>query len=362
MGCQALGPLRRAGGWTDAARFPAVRSGNREGPWTGARPSARTCRRSSCATLRELTLDEPSGDGPARPPRGGQRRRPPRRLRVRDRRRRALPRRLPALGGRPARRAAARARRRPAARPRRAQGGQARPRGAHRAAALRRPSVRGAARARLGLRARAATAASCGRSTRTASCGATAREVDLAPLYGLLSESIEHLNVEGAAVMGDRLWLLQRGGSDDHAAGIVAELDLGDVMDVAAARPPARPRTSSRPCAPTTSGTLDGVPLTFSRRDAGRGGAARLHRLGRGGGRRASAAPSSARSARTATSSGCARSTAATRSRASTPRSTRASWTSSSSATRTIRRRRRRSSRRRCRSTAALEREDGSRD
>ena len=29
-----------------------------------------------------------------------------------------------------------------------------------------------------------------------------AREVDLAPLYGLLSETIEHLNVEGAAVMG----------------------------------------------------------------------------------------------------------------------------------------------------------------
>ena len=36
-------------------------------------------------------------------------------------------------------------------------------------------------------------------------------ELDLAPLYTLLRERLDALNVEGAAVMGDELWLLQRG-------------------------------------------------------------------------------------------------------------------------------------------------------
>jgi len=90
-----------------------------------------------------------------------------------------------------------------------------------------------------------------------------AREVDLAPLYGLLSESIEHLNIEGAAVMGDRLWLLQRGGSDEHAAGIVAELDLGDVMD-SLQRDHRLDRHELEAVRAYDLGTLDGVPLTFS--------------------------------------------------------------------------------------------------
>ena len=36
-------------------------------------------------------------------------------------------------------------------------------------------------------------------------------ELDLGPLYGLLREHVAELNVEGAATMGDRLWLLHRG-------------------------------------------------------------------------------------------------------------------------------------------------------
>ena len=36
-------------------------------------------------------------------------------------------------------------------------------------------------------------------------------QLDLAPLYSLLREHMDALNVEGAAVMGDELWLLQRG-------------------------------------------------------------------------------------------------------------------------------------------------------
>ncbi len=54
--------------------------------------------------------------------------------------------------------------------------------------------------------------------------------VDLAPLYRLLAEQVDHLNVEGACVMGDRLWLLHRG---NHAetTNVVAELSLADVME-----------------------------------------------------------------------------------------------------------------------------------
>ena len=56
------------------------------------------------------------------------------------------------------------------------------------------------------------------------------RVVDLGPLYGLLGEQVERLNIEGACVMGERLWLLHRG---NHAetTNVVAELSLGAVMD-----------------------------------------------------------------------------------------------------------------------------------
>jgi hypothetical protein len=54
--------------------------------------------------------------------------------------------------------------------------------------------------------------------------------VDLGPLYGLLSEQVDHLNVEGACVMGERLWLLHRGNMGE-ATNVVAELELDAVMD-----------------------------------------------------------------------------------------------------------------------------------
>lgn len=55
-------------------------------------------------------------------------------------------------------------------------------------------------------------------------------EIDLEPLYALLRERLDDLNVEGAAVMGDGLWLLQRGNSD-LGANVVTELELGEVID-----------------------------------------------------------------------------------------------------------------------------------
>ena len=55
------------------------------------------------------------------------------------------------------------------------------------------------------------------------------REIDLAPAYKLLREHVAELNVEGAATMGDRLWLLQRGNSE-LGSNLVAELSLEQVM------------------------------------------------------------------------------------------------------------------------------------
>jgi hypothetical protein len=54
-------------------------------------------------------------------------------------------------------------------------------------------------------------------------------ELTLAPLYGLLSEHVGDLNIEGAATMGDRLWLLHRGNADG-GANLVAELSLEELM------------------------------------------------------------------------------------------------------------------------------------
>jgi hypothetical protein len=54
--------------------------------------------------------------------------------------------------------------------------------------------------------------------------------IDLGPLYDLLRERIEHLNIEGASVLGDRLWLLHRG-NREGSSNAIAELDLRDVME-----------------------------------------------------------------------------------------------------------------------------------
>ncbi len=52
--------------------------------------------------------------------------------------------------------------------------------------------------------------------------------IDLHPLYEMLRGEIEKLNIEGAAVLGDRFWLFHRGNEDGR--NVVAELALGEVM------------------------------------------------------------------------------------------------------------------------------------
>jgi hypothetical protein len=54
-------------------------------------------------------------------------------------------------------------------------------------------------------------------------------ELDLRPLYRLLREHQADLNIEGAATMGDQVWLLHRGTSEE-GANLVAELSLEQLM------------------------------------------------------------------------------------------------------------------------------------
>lgn len=55
-------------------------------------------------------------------------------------------------------------------------------------------------------------------------------DLDLAPLFERLRTEIDGLNVEGACVMGDRLWLMHRG-NRGGTINVVAELSLERVMD-----------------------------------------------------------------------------------------------------------------------------------
>ena len=178
------------------------------------------------SVLRELDLEAP----PLRP-RGahlrGERGRAPRRLRLRDRRRRARAGRLSPLEG-GARRAPSRPSRRAELRPRRAQEGEARSRGAHAAPSVHRPAVRRAARP--GLRLEPAARARFRLGTRR---GRFARgEADRArPLPALRAAPRERARAEheGASALGDRLWLFHRGNTE-QGLNIVAEVPLDDFI------------------------------------------------------------------------------------------------------------------------------------
>lgn len=54
------------------------------------------------------------------------------------------------------------------------------------------------------------------------------RILDLAPLYPMLREELGGLNVEGAAILGERLWLFHRG-NESRAGNVVAEVSLVDL-------------------------------------------------------------------------------------------------------------------------------------
>jgi hypothetical protein len=87
-------------------------------------------------------------------------------------------------------------------------------------------------------------------------------ELDLGPLYGRLREAAPELNVEGASVLGDRLWLFHRGNTK-QGLNIVAEVPLDDFLDDlhAGGRIECGGPVETRAY---ELGDLDGVQLTFS--------------------------------------------------------------------------------------------------
>jgi hypothetical protein len=86
--------------------------------------------------------------------------------------------------------------------------------------------------------------------------------LDLGPLYGLLREHVAELNVEGAATMGEQLWLLNRG-TAESGSNLVAELSLEQMMGSLRddLRLDAQELENIRGF---DLGEIDGVELTFS--------------------------------------------------------------------------------------------------
>ena len=95
--------------------------------------------------------------------------------------------------------------------------------------------------------------------------GSIAREpdvIDLGPLYRLLREHVAELNVEGAATMGEQLWLLNRAKAG-NGANMVAELSLSQLMGSLRddLRLDAQELENVRAY---DLGEIDGIELTFS--------------------------------------------------------------------------------------------------
>jgi hypothetical protein len=87
-------------------------------------------------------------------------------------------------------------------------------------------------------------------------------EISLHPLYELLRRDIEDLNVEGAAVMGERLWLLHRANAG-KGPNVIAELELESVMASLRGDRTIDPDELAA-LRGYELGDLDGVPLCFS--------------------------------------------------------------------------------------------------
>lgn len=88
------------------------------------------------------------------------------------------------------------------------------------------------------------------------------RPIDLDPLYDALRNEIAELNVEGAAVLGDRFALFHRG-NDDDSQNAIAELALERLIESIKGDGTVDPGELER-VAEYDLGELDGVRLCFS--------------------------------------------------------------------------------------------------
>jgi len=86
--------------------------------------------------------------------------------------------------------------------------------------------------------------------------------VDLSSLYATLGEKIPGLNIEGAVVIGDELWLLQRGGKSGAPNACIA-LHLDRVFESLSASRRLDADALSR-VVTVDLGDIDGVPLGFT--------------------------------------------------------------------------------------------------
>jgi hypothetical protein len=92
--------------------------------------------------------------------------------------------------------------------------------------------------------------------------GARVQPLDLTPLYAHLATRLPDLNLEGAAVVGHTLCLLQRGnGASGHNA--LVRLDLAGLLTALEAGRPLGPELM-RSLVPVALGALDGVALGFT--------------------------------------------------------------------------------------------------
>jgi hypothetical protein len=92
--------------------------------------------------------------------------------------------------------------------------------------------------------------------------GGEPSEVWLGDLYAALREELADLNVEGAAVARERLWLAQRGNGKEGENAVV-ELDLAAALEGLRERRALDP-AAVRGVARHDLGDAEGVPLTFS--------------------------------------------------------------------------------------------------
>jgi hypothetical protein len=92
--------------------------------------------------------------------------------------------------------------------------------------------------------------------------GGAPEEISLSDLYATLREDLADLNIEGAAVARERLWLAQRG-NGRYGENALIELDLGEVL-AGIQRDRAIDPSAIRGLSRHELGDVEGVPLTFS--------------------------------------------------------------------------------------------------
>jgi hypothetical protein len=81
-----------------------------------------------------------------------------------------------------------------------------------------------------------------------------ARLLDFGPLFDRLAKEVPSLNIEGGAVIGQRLWLAQRGNKRDPSALIELDVNALGGSEV--------PGSALHRVMPLSLGELDGIPFT----------------------------------------------------------------------------------------------------